>query len=384
MQIFISYSRKDIDFVRKLAGDLEKAGYDVWWDLTDLRGGDDWPRVIPAAIESSQFVIIVLSPNSAVSDWVEKEYTHALSLRKKIIPLMLARSSVPFALNTINFVDFTSDDYAANFNHLLTALGYTGEPPVVTPLMTSTALPPMLRKYAVPIAIGGLILLAVLATFVFKPSPPPISTPSSLPTTPAVIFTDTDTPTVSPTVSSTATFTPTITETPTTGPAFTSSPTKEPFPSLPICVFSLSAYSVNVRSGPGSTIYAPVGEPLRADGTKCPYFSARNEEGTWFQFAPDQKAEFAQYAGGWISVDLLAAADPSRLRAVTLTPTPTPSNTPTITPTFTRTPTPIPSDTPTITPTFTRTPTDTPTDMPTDTPLPADTETPTPTDTPTP
>ena len=27
-------------FVRRLAGDLEKAGYDVWWDLTDLRGGD--------------------------------------------------------------------------------------------------------------------------------------------------------------------------------------------------------------------------------------------------------------------------------------------------------------------------------------------------------
>ena len=90
-KIFISYSRKDIDFVRKLAGDLEKAGYDVWWDLTDLRGGDDWPRVIPAAIEASKYFIIVLSPNSAVSDWVEKEYTHALSLRKKIIPLMLVR-----------------------------------------------------------------------------------------------------------------------------------------------------------------------------------------------------------------------------------------------------------------------------------------------------
>ena len=73
-QIFISYSRKDIDFVRRLAGDLEKAGYDVWWDLTDLQGGDDWPRVIPSAIESSQFVIVVLSPNSVISDWVEKEF----------------------------------------------------------------------------------------------------------------------------------------------------------------------------------------------------------------------------------------------------------------------------------------------------------------------
>src|SRR5512144_1786466 len=107
-KIFISYSRKDISFVRKLAGDLEKAGYDVWWDLTDLQGGDDWPRAIPAAIEASQSVIIVLSPNSMLSDWVEKEYTYALGLHKKVIPIMLARSNVPFALNTINYVDFTA------------------------------------------------------------------------------------------------------------------------------------------------------------------------------------------------------------------------------------------------------------------------------------
>jgi hypothetical protein len=74
-KIFISYSRKDTDFVRKLAGDFEKAGYDVWWDITDLRGGDDWVRQIPAAIESSQFIVVVLSPNSVASEWVEKEYT---------------------------------------------------------------------------------------------------------------------------------------------------------------------------------------------------------------------------------------------------------------------------------------------------------------------
>src|SRR5574341_480868 len=106
-RIFISYSRKDIGFVRKLAEDLEKAGYDVWWDLTDLRGGDDWLRVIPSAIESSQFVIVVLSPNSVISDWVEKEYAQALSFHKKIIPIMLAQTNVPFALKTINYVDFT-------------------------------------------------------------------------------------------------------------------------------------------------------------------------------------------------------------------------------------------------------------------------------------
>src|SRR5688500_2352387 len=124
-QIFISYSRKDIGFVRQLAGDLEKAGYDVWWDLTDLRGGDDWPRVIPAAIESSQFAIVVLSPDSAVSDWVQKEYMQALRLRKKIIPILLKPGPVPFALNTINFVNFTSGEYIDNLKYLLSALRYT-------------------------------------------------------------------------------------------------------------------------------------------------------------------------------------------------------------------------------------------------------------------
>src|SRR5512138_3154837 len=168
-KIFISYSRKDIDFVRKLAGDLEKAGYDVWWDLTDLRGGDDWPRVIPEAIESSKVVIVVISPNSTVSDWVEKEYTQALGLHKKIIPLMLSRATLPFALNTINYIDFTSNDYVGNFKHLLTALGYTGEPPVVVP---PAALPTMLRKYPIPIGIGVLILLVILGIFVFQPAPP--------------------------------------------------------------------------------------------------------------------------------------------------------------------------------------------------------------------
>ncbi|HEX2993518.1 MAG TPA: TIR domain-containing protein [Anaerolineales bacterium] len=380
-KIFISYSRKDIDFVRKLAEDLDKAGYDVWWDLTDLQGGDDWPRAIPAAIEASKYFIIVLSPNSAASDWVEKEYTHALSLRKKIIPLMLVASSVPFALNTINFVNFTSEDYVGNFKNLLTALGYTGEAPVVTPPAPNLAT--TLRKYAIPLGIGGFILLALLATLVFKLStPPPTDTPTSIPTTPVVIFTDTKLPTESPTTSPTVTPTSVPTETSTPGPTFTASPTKELFPSLPICVYSLYAYSINVRSGPGSTIYKPLGEPLRADGSNCPHFSARNEEGTWFQLAHEQRPEFEQYAGGWISVDLLAAADPSKLRAVTLTPTHLPSDTPTITPTFTRTSTPTPSDTPTSTPTATRVPTDTPTATPTNTPLPTDTEIATPSETP--
>jgi hypothetical protein len=372
-QIFISYSRKDIGFVRKLAGDLEKAGYDVWWDLTDLRGGDDWMRVIPAAIESSQFVIVVLSPNSAISDWVEKEYAQALSLRKKIIPIMLVQASVPFALNTLNYVDFTGEDYASSLNNLLTALGYTGEMPVV-PALT---LPMLLRKYAFPIMIGILLLLAFISSFLFAPPVPPTPTATQTPTVTlpsgptVVVFTpeaDTPTATQSPTASQSATVTlsPTLTLTSTQAPTVTPSPTNQPFNRLGLCVKSDYANSINVRSGPG-TIYAPLGEPLQVD--TCLFFSARNEESTWLQIAPNQPdTSLQQYEGGWIFRELLGLGTtrPIDLPAVTLTPTLPPSETPTITPTATATP----SQTRTPTGTPTETPSPTETETPTETPLP--------------
>jgi len=106
-----------------------------------------------------------------------------------------------------------------------------------------------------------------------------------------------------------------------------------------------------------------MGQPLLV-GT-CLFFSARNEESTWLQIAPNQPdASLKQYEGGWIYRELLELRpnSPVDLPAVTLTATPLPSDTPTVTPTFTRTPTI----------TFT------PSETPTETALPTDTETPTP------
>ena len=230
-RIYISYSRKDIAFVRRLAGDLEKVGYDVWWDLTDLRGGDDWVRVIPGAIEASEYILVVLSPSSVDSDWVRREYAQALSLRKKIIPIMLEPSSVPFALNTINYLDFAGDDYTANLNRLLEVLGYTGELPAIVKVA-----PVRFRKYVVPLILGFAILLALLSTLLLTPLTPPIATPSDTPSktptaspaTPGMVVTpsDTSTATVSPTVTRTPSpGTPSLVVTPSDTPSATVSPT---------------------------------------------------------------------------------------------------------------------------------------------------------------
>ena len=359
-KIFISYSRKDIDFARKLAGNLEQAGYDVWWDLTDLRGGDDWVRQIPAAIKDSQFVIVVLSPNSVVSEWVEKEYTQALSLRKKIIPVMLTAITVPFALNTINYLNFALGEYQDNFKKLLEALGFTGEPPTVTPFKNAKFPLPIWMRYAIPALIGIVLLLMFLfkpdtepplPTPTLDPSPTASSTPEPLTATPSPTGTDAPTSTV------TASYTPTKTLIP--------SPTNTPFETLGFCVLSVKDYpAVNVRSGP-ATYYPTLGEGLRVG--RCLAFSGviiNERDETWLLVATNQEdLEMQQYEGGWMRRDLLVPEDltgPINLPPVTLTLTPTitPTFTPSSTPT--RTPTPTASDTPTSTPTDTPTPTFTP------------------------
>ena len=38
-QVFISYSRKDISFINRLAADLKNAGLDVWYDVSRIAGG---------------------------------------------------------------------------------------------------------------------------------------------------------------------------------------------------------------------------------------------------------------------------------------------------------------------------------------------------------
>ncbi len=121
-QIFISYSRKDLSFIEHLAIDLEKQGFDVWYDLSDLEGGDRWNRAIQQAIQNSQYVILVLSPDSVESKWVEKEFFFADKLNKKIIPLYYRPCELGLAYVNLHYIEVDGEKYTSNFNKVLRAL----------------------------------------------------------------------------------------------------------------------------------------------------------------------------------------------------------------------------------------------------------------------
>jgi len=111
-QVFISYSREDMEFVQRLAMDLHTAGLNVWWDLSDIQGSDVWERKIEEGLSTSQYFIVVLTPASLESRWVRREYLSADNTGIKIIPLKLKPYDVtPLTLRDIQPIDAITRPY---------------------------------------------------------------------------------------------------------------------------------------------------------------------------------------------------------------------------------------------------------------------------------
>lgn len=106
--IFISYSRRDRDAADFLAGELRKRGGEVFVDYQKLTAGENFIGRIGQEIERHDFFILLISPNSVASKWVQRETSWALHLNKTIIPVLLepAKMTYFFFLIGIEHVDF--------------------------------------------------------------------------------------------------------------------------------------------------------------------------------------------------------------------------------------------------------------------------------------
>jgi predicted nucleotide-binding protein len=71
IRIFLSYSHQDSEFAIKLYDDLTKVGFTVWKDNPRLNGGSSIISSIEDAICNANFFLLVLSPHSVNSSFVE-------------------------------------------------------------------------------------------------------------------------------------------------------------------------------------------------------------------------------------------------------------------------------------------------------------------------
>ncbi len=121
MRYFISYSRRDLDFVMRLAQDLRANSIDIWLDKLDIEVGQPWDREIEKALQECAGFLYVISPDSVSSENVMDEVSYAIGKDKKIIPIYHRECEVPFRVSRLQRVDFTGE-YAASFENLLSSI----------------------------------------------------------------------------------------------------------------------------------------------------------------------------------------------------------------------------------------------------------------------
>ena len=118
---FISYSRRDGDFARKLAQDLRAAGVSIWLDQLDIPPGARWDRTVDQALRKCGRLLLILSPDSVGSENVMDEVAVAMHEGKPVVPVLHRPCEIPLRLFRLQYIDFT-EDYADGLNKLIANL----------------------------------------------------------------------------------------------------------------------------------------------------------------------------------------------------------------------------------------------------------------------
>lgn len=115
--VFISYSSRDAEFVKKITKQLDRMGVSYWKAPEMIPAGSSYAREIPKAIQQCSLFLLVLSPTSQDSIWVEKEIDNAICNRKVIIPFeireVVLNDTFRFYLNNVQMISFARDPETA-------------------------------------------------------------------------------------------------------------------------------------------------------------------------------------------------------------------------------------------------------------------------------
>jgi hypothetical protein len=225
--IFISYSHKDTDYAHGLANNLQSMGFEVWIDAR-LDYGSQWPHEIQKQLDACDAFIIIMSPRSFASEWVQSELQRAKRKLKPIFPLLLEGDEPWLSIESTQFFDvrggrFPDDKFysalkrVVSISHNTPTLQFSKQP-VKTGFVAAPSVPQNGK------GIGTAVMVAVMAVFVvcvgvsvvlfrgglfpvsMAPSPLPATAILTLPSSP----TEQATVTLPPILSLTETLIPTL------------------------------------------------------------------------------------------------------------------------------------------------------------------------------
>lgn len=125
--VFISYSRKDREFVKRLEAALQARGREAWVDWEGIRPAEEFMQAIFPAIEGTDTFVFVLSPDSVTSAVCGQELAHAASHNKRMVPIFAREvdvKAIPEPLAKLNWVFFCreNEDFDVGTDTLISAI----------------------------------------------------------------------------------------------------------------------------------------------------------------------------------------------------------------------------------------------------------------------
>lgn len=109
--VFVSHASRDRDFVeRDVIPFLQELGLSTWYSRDDILVRDEWERKLLRGLEACDFFLLVMSPNSAESEWVQTEVHWAVKNRWGRVILVMYQDCEPQAFNLklikLEYADF--------------------------------------------------------------------------------------------------------------------------------------------------------------------------------------------------------------------------------------------------------------------------------------
>jgi hypothetical protein len=84
----------------QLASALQKHGISAWADFKDLHTGENWAAAIERALDNAHWILILVTPHSLGSRWLEAEWRAAVTSAwsdssKALIPILVGGTQPP-------------------------------------------------------------------------------------------------------------------------------------------------------------------------------------------------------------------------------------------------------------------------------------------------
>lgn len=165
--VFVSYTRSDVEKASRVVKALESVGYHVWWD-SYIQGGTTFTHEIEKALTECYAVVVLWSNKSKDSLYVQNE-AHFANNHKKQIPLIIEDIDLPLqvlSLHVIKLIDWKGSIKAEEFQKIVEAIEIirqksAGDDYVPLPPPASSSRSKALR-YSL-YALGGLFLAGLAA-----------------------------------------------------------------------------------------------------------------------------------------------------------------------------------------------------------------------------